>query len=101
MSFGYSTLDHWGIAKLVGAHAKPPNYMFFFEYYESGNLAGKLHVDEWSPSIRQALEIAARLGVLCMCIFHLLVFFHVIMDSIEFFFLRCRDCLTYLIRLMM
>ncbi|XP_025887455.1 protein kinase and PP2C-like domain-containing protein isoform X4 [Solanum lycopersicum] len=55
------TLDHWGIAKLVGAHAKPPNYMFFFEYYESGNLAGKLHVDEWSPSIREALEIAAHL----------------------------------------
>ncbi|CAN4078033.1 unnamed protein product [Withania somnifera] len=56
------TLDHCGIAKLVGAHAKPPNYMFFFEYYESGNLAGKLHVDEWSPSIRQALEIAAHLA---------------------------------------
>ncbi|KAM3338178.1 protein kinase and PP2C-like domain-containing protein isoform X1 [Capsicum galapagoense] len=56
------TLDHWGIVKLVGAHAKPPNYMFFFEYYESGNLAGKLHVDEWSPSIRKALEIAARLA---------------------------------------
>lgn len=56
------TLDHWGIAKLVGAHAKPPNYMFFFEYYESGNLAGKLHVDEWSPSIRHTLEIAARLA---------------------------------------
>ncbi|XP_059281651.1 protein kinase and PP2C-like domain-containing protein isoform X2 [Lycium ferocissimum] len=56
------TLDHPGIAKLVGAHAKPPNYMFFFEYYESGNLAGKLHVDEWSPSIRQALEIATRLA---------------------------------------
>ncbi|XP_055818512.1 protein kinase and PP2C-like domain-containing protein isoform X2 [Solanum dulcamara] len=56
------TLDHWGIAKLVGAHAKPPNYMFFFEYYESGNLAGKLHMDEWRPSIRQALEISARLA---------------------------------------
>lgn len=86
MSFGYSTLDHWGIAKLVGAHAKPPNYMFFFEYYESGNLAGKLHVDEWSPSIREALEIAAHLGVLCMCIFQLLVFFHVNMDNTNFFF---------------
>ncbi|XP_070047986.1 protein kinase and PP2C-like domain-containing protein isoform X1 [Nicotiana tomentosiformis] len=55
-------LDHPGIAKLLAAHAKPPNYMFFFEFYESGNLAGKLHVDEWSPSIRQALEVATRLA---------------------------------------
>nr|XP_033510686.1 protein kinase and PP2C-like domain-containing protein isoform X2 [Nicotiana tomentosiformis] len=74
-------LDHPGIAKLLAAHAKPPNYMFFFEFYESGNLAGKLHVDEWSPSIRQALEVATRLGVLCICIFQLLVILCVIMDS--------------------
>ncbi|KAF2294202.1 hypothetical protein GH714_008167 [Hevea brasiliensis] len=39
----YSTtmsLDHLGIAKLVAAHAKPPSYLFFFKFYESGNLVG-------------------------------------------------------------
>ncbi|RVW15845.1 Protein kinase and PP2C-like domain-containing protein [Vitis vinifera] len=55
-------LDHPGIAKLVAAHAKPPNYMFFFEFYESGNLADKLHVEEWSPGIDQALMITVQLA---------------------------------------
>ncbi|KAJ9694289.1 hypothetical protein PVL29_010002 [Vitis rotundifolia] len=55
-------LDHPGIAKLVAAHAKPPNYMFFFEFYESGNLAEKLHVEEWSPGIDQVLMITLQLA---------------------------------------
>ncbi|WCJ28712.1 protein kinase family protein / protein phosphatase 2C (PP2C) family protein [Euphorbia peplus] len=56
------TLDHPGIARLVAAHAKPPNYMFFFELYEFGNLAGKLHVEEWCPSIDEALMIVVQLA---------------------------------------
>lgn len=59
-----SKLDHPGLAKFVAAHAKPPNYMLFFEFYESHNLAEKLHVEEWSPSIDQVLMIAAQLGIL-------------------------------------
>ncbi|KDO57430.1 hypothetical protein CISIN_1g005427mg [Citrus sinensis] len=55
-------LDHPGLAKFVAAHAKPPNYMFFFEFYESRNLAEKLHVEEWSPSVDQVLMIAAQLA---------------------------------------
>ncbi|KAL3637101.1 hypothetical protein CASFOL_019400 [Castilleja foliolosa] len=57
-----SKLNHPGILKLIAAHAKPPNYMFFFELYESGNLAQKLHVEEWSPSIGQAIEITSQLA---------------------------------------
>ncbi|PIN25000.1 Tyrosine kinase [Handroanthus impetiginosus] len=57
-----SKLDHPGILKLVAAHARPPNYMFFFDFYEVGNLAHKLHVEEWSPSIGQVMEITARLA---------------------------------------
>ncbi|KAJ6304308.1 hypothetical protein OIU77_018055 [Salix suchowensis] len=55
-------LDHPGIAKLVAAHAKPPNYMFFFELYESGNLSEKLHVEEWSPNMDQVLIITVQLA---------------------------------------
>lgn len=55
-------LDHPGIAKLVAAHAKPPNYMFFFEFYESGNLSEKLHVEEWSPNMDQVLMITVQLA---------------------------------------
>ncbi|KAG8372172.1 hypothetical protein BUALT_Bualt12G0038800 [Buddleja alternifolia] len=55
-------LDHPGVLKLVAAHARPPNYMFFFEFYEAGNLAQKLHVEEWSPGIGQAIEITAQLA---------------------------------------
>lgn len=57
-----SKLDHPGIAKLVAAHAKPPNYMFFFEFYELGNLAAQLHVEEWSPSIHKVLDVSSKLG---------------------------------------
>ncbi|KAL6272582.1 hypothetical protein ACE6H2_023274 [Prunus campanulata] len=46
-------LDHPGIAKLVAAHAKPPNYMYFFEFFEPPNLSEKLHMEEWSPNINQ------------------------------------------------
>ncbi|XP_072994595.1 protein kinase and PP2C-like domain-containing protein [Typha latifolia] len=55
-------LDHPGLANLVAAHARPPNYMFFFEFYESRNLADKLHVEEWSPSVDQVLGIACDLA---------------------------------------
>lgn len=51
------------MAKLLAAHAKPPNYLFFFEFYEAGNLADKLHVEEWSPSIGQVLTITLHLGI--------------------------------------
>lgn len=51
------------MAKLVAAHAKPPNYLFFFELYEAGNLAEKLHVEEWSPSVDQVLTITLQLGI--------------------------------------
>lgn len=60
-----SKLDHPGIVKLVAAHARPPNYMFFFELYEAGTLSQKLHVEECSLNIGQAMEICTRLG---MCI---------------------------------
>lgn len=59
----WSNLDHPGVAKLVAAHAKPPNYMFFFEFYEAGSLAEKLHVEEWSPSVDQVLTITLQLGI--------------------------------------
>lgn len=55
-------LDHPGIAKLVAAHARPPNYMLFFELYECGNLAEKLHVDEWVPTFDQVIHIALDLA---------------------------------------
>ncbi|XP_071716518.1 protein kinase and PP2C-like domain-containing protein [Rutidosis leptorrhynchoides] len=55
-------LNHQGIAKLVAAHARPPNYMFFFKLYELGNLSHQLHVEEWSPSISQALMIIRQLA---------------------------------------
>ncbi|KAF5176296.1 kinase and PP2C-like domain-containing protein [Thalictrum thalictroides] len=54
-------LDHPGIATLVAAHAKPPNYMFFFKYYESGSLHHKLHVEEWVPA--KALQYLHYLGI--------------------------------------
>uniref|UniRef100_A0A5B7B548 Protein kinase domain-containing protein n=1 Tax=Davidia involucrata TaxID=16924 RepID=A0A5B7B548_DAVIN len=55
-------LHHPGIATLVAAHAKPPNYMFFFHFYESRNLAEKLHVEEWNPSIDQVLTITVQIA---------------------------------------
>ncbi|KAL1220108.1 Protein kinase and PP2C-like domain-containing protein [Cardamine amara subsp. amara] len=55
-------LDHPSVAKLLAAHAKPPNYMFFFEFYESGTLAEKLHTEEWSPSVDQVLMITLHLA---------------------------------------
>ncbi len=48
---------------MVAAHAKPPHYVFFFELFESPNLADKLHSEEWSPNIDQALVITVRLGI--------------------------------------
>ncbi|KAL7225582.1 hypothetical protein ACSBR1_020867 [Camellia fascicularis] len=55
-------LDHPGIATFVAAHAKPPNYMFFFKFYESLNLAEKLHVEEWNPTFDQVLTISVQLA---------------------------------------
>ncbi|KAK9065689.1 hypothetical protein SSX86_015090 [Deinandra increscens subsp. villosa] len=55
-------LNHDGIATLVAAHARPPNYMFFFKLYEFGNLSQKLHVEEWSPSIDHSLMITRQLA---------------------------------------
>ncbi|XP_042488109.1 protein kinase and PP2C-like domain-containing protein isoform X2 [Macadamia integrifolia] len=55
-------LDHPGIAKLVAANARPPDYMFFFQFYESRNLAEKLHLEEWSPGIYQVLKISLQLA---------------------------------------
>ncbi|XP_057785766.1 protein kinase and PP2C-like domain-containing protein [Salvia miltiorrhiza] len=57
-----SKLDHPGIMKLVAAHARPPNYMFFFELYAAGSLSQKLHVEEYSLSIGQAMEITTLLA---------------------------------------
>ncbi|KAK7310564.1 hypothetical protein RJT34_08149 [Clitoria ternatea] len=55
-------LHHPGIATLIAAHAKPPNYMFFFKLYESPNLAQKLHVDEWTPTLSDSLMITMQLA---------------------------------------
>ncbi|KAK4481784.1 hypothetical protein RD792_012695 [Penstemon davidsonii] len=55
-------LDHPGILKLVAAHARPPNYMFFFDLYEAGNLAQKLHLEEWNPNTSQAIKITLQLA---------------------------------------
>ncbi|VFQ68843.1 unnamed protein product [Cuscuta campestris] len=55
-------LDHPGVAKLVAAHARPPNYMFFFEFYEFGNLAAQLHVEQWSPSTHKVLDVSSKLA---------------------------------------
>ncbi|OMO53906.1 hypothetical protein CCACVL1_28252 [Corchorus capsularis] len=55
-------LNHPGIATLVAAHARPPNYMFFFRFYEQQNLAHRLHVQEWTPHFDQALAISLQLA---------------------------------------
>ncbi|PKA61467.1 Protein kinase and PP2C-like domain-containing protein [Apostasia shenzhenica] len=55
-------LDHPCLAKLVAAHARPPNYMFFFEFYEAGSLAHKLHLEEWLPSADEAIVIVYNLA---------------------------------------
>ncbi|KAI5396959.1 protein kinase and PP2C-like domain-containing protein isoform X1 [Lathyrus oleraceus] len=55
-------LDHPGIATLIAAHAKPPNYMFFFKLYQSSNLGHKLHVEEWVPTVNDALMITMQLA---------------------------------------
>ncbi|XP_051138640.1 protein kinase and PP2C-like domain-containing protein [Andrographis paniculata] len=57
-----SKLDHPGIIKLLAAHAKPPNYMFFFELYEAGNLLQKLHVEEESLNVAQVIKISSQLA---------------------------------------
>ncbi|KAG0461289.1 hypothetical protein HPP92_021586 [Vanilla planifolia] len=55
-------LNHPGLVNLVAAHARPPNYLFFFEYYEMGSLAHNLHVEEWCPSLEEVLVIAYDLA---------------------------------------
>ncbi|XP_021806875.1 protein kinase and PP2C-like domain-containing protein isoform X2 [Prunus avium] len=63
--------DHPGIAKLVAAHAKPPNYMYFFEFFEPPNLSEKLHMEEWSPNINQVLVVAVQLAKALQYLHHL------------------------------
>ncbi|CAO2179638.1 unnamed protein product [Urochloa humidicola] len=55
-------LDHPGLVKLIAAHAHPPNYLMFFDFFEPPNLADKIHVDEWSPSVQQVVAIASDLA---------------------------------------
>ncbi|KAK3164505.1 hypothetical protein QOZ80_1AG0020040 [Eleusine coracana subsp. coracana] len=55
-------LDHPGLAKLIAAHAKPPNYLLFFDFFDPPNLAEKIHVEEWSPSVQQVVSIANDLA---------------------------------------
>ncbi|KAL6272562.1 hypothetical protein ACE6H2_023254 [Prunus campanulata] len=64
-------LDHPGIAKLFAAHAKPPNYMYFFEFFEPPNLSEKLHMEEWSPNINQVLVVAVQLAKALQYLHHL------------------------------
>ncbi|GJM94210.1 hypothetical protein PR202_ga10836 [Eleusine coracana subsp. coracana] len=58
----FSKLDHPGLAKLIAAHAKPPNYLLFFDFFDPPNLAEKIHVEEWSPSVQQVVSIANDLA---------------------------------------
>ncbi|KAL6884578.1 hypothetical protein ACP4OV_010514 [Aristida adscensionis] len=58
----WNELDHPGLAKLIAAHARPPNYLMFFDFFEPPNLADKIHVEEWSPSIWQVVAIASDLA---------------------------------------
>lgn len=58
-----SKMEHPGLTTLVAAQAKPPNYMYFLPYYESGNLADKLHLEEWTPSINQVLTMSIQIGI--------------------------------------
>ncbi|XP_078428510.1 protein kinase family protein / protein phosphatase 2C (PP2C) family protein [Wolffia australiana] len=55
-------LDHPGLVKLIAAHARPPSYLLFFEFYESPNLAEKLHIEEWSPTTHEALVITTEIA---------------------------------------
>ena len=64
-----SDLDHPGLAKLIAAHARPPNYLMFFDFFEPPNLAEKIHVEEWIPSTQQVVAIASDLG---QCLLHIL-----------------------------
>jgi len=50
------------LAKLIAAHAHPPNYLMFFDFFEPPNLADKIHVEEWSPSVQQVVAIASDLA---------------------------------------
>lgn len=34
----------------------------FFDFFEPPNLADKIHVEEWSPSVQQVVAIANDLG---------------------------------------
>ena len=62
--------------------------MFFFEFYESGNLADKLHVEEWSPGIDQALMITVQLGKYIFFFFSLDGFLSVVLLGVGTFINR-------------
>lgn len=55
-------LNHPSVSTLLAAHARPPDYLFFFPFYESGNLAEALHLQEWNPSVEQILEMTMQLA---------------------------------------
>ncbi|KAG8045059.1 hypothetical protein GUJ93_ZPchr0008g11399 [Zizania palustris] len=55
-------LDHQGLTRLIAAHARPPNYLMFFDFFEPPNLADKIHVEEWNPSVQQVVTIASDLA---------------------------------------
>lgn len=38
--------------------------MFFFKLYQSSNLGHKLHVEEWVPTVNDALMITMQLGII-------------------------------------
>lgn len=60
----FSNLDHPGLVRLIAAHARPPGYLLFFEFYEAPNLAEKLHVEEWNPTTDEVLIIAFEIGMI-------------------------------------
>ncbi|CAA6673195.1 unnamed protein product [Spirodela intermedia] len=55
-------LDHPGLVRLIAAHARPPGYLLFFEFYEAPNLAEKLHVEEWNPTTDEVFRIACEIA---------------------------------------
>jgi len=94
-----SKLDHPGIATLIAAHAKPPNYMFFFKLYESRNLAQKLHVEEWIPTLNDALMMAMQLGIVVIlsCVELVWILGEIYLAWVYFSYHIC--CFTCLVKL--
>ena len=81
-----SNLDHPGLVRLIAAHARPPDYLLFFEFYESPNLAEKLHIEEWNPTTDEVLVIAIEIGRVSA--YPISSFFSLKVYSIEIFYLK-------------